>query len=210
MNKKAHWEKVYSTKEINEVSWYQQTPTESLDFIKQMGINKESSIIDIGGGDSLLVDHLLELGFTNISVLDISEVAINKAKARLGEKASKVNWIVSDVLHLDLGLKFECWHDRAAFHFLQTEEEIENYVSIAQKHVSKEGKLIVGTFSTEGPEKCSGLPVKQYNDTLISATLQKWFEKIKCVTVDHITPFNTIQNFMFCSFKKLNTQNGHS
>lgn len=205
MDKKTHWEKVYNTKKVNEVSWYQQIPTESLDFIQQMGLNKSASVIDIGGGDSLLVDHLLDLGFTNISVLDISEAAINKTKARLGEKESMVNWIVSDVLHLDLDLKFDCWHDRAAFHFLQTEDEIENYISIAQKHMSEDGKLIVGTFSTEGPLKCSGLPVKQYNETLISTSLQKWFEKIKCVTVDHITPFDTIQNFMFCSFKKLST-----
>ncbi|MEO7307165.1 MAG: class I SAM-dependent methyltransferase [Ferruginibacter sp.] len=198
-----HWEKVYSTKEVNEVSWYQPKPQESLQFFKQLKIARTASVIDIGGGDSFLVDHLLEFGYTDITVLDISETAINKAKSRLGKKAGKVNWIVADVLTFKSDIKFDCWHDRATFHFLTTADEVESYLSIAQQHIKSSGKLIIGTFSTAGPEKCSGLPVKQYNEKLLTNTLGKWFSKIKCITTDHITPFKTIQNFLFCSFKKL-------
>ena len=203
MNIKEHWEKIYNTKQLNEVSWYQQTPEESLQFFQQLDIVKTASVIDIGGGDSFLVDHLLEMGYSNITVLDISETAINKAKVRLGAKAKQVNWIVADILEFNSNMIYDCWHDRAAFHFLTTEAEVENYIAIAKKHIKPAGKLIIGTFSTEGPEKCSGLPVKQYSEKLLSNILEKWFFKIKCITTNHITPFKTIQNFLFCSFQKL-------
>ncbi len=203
MNRKEHWEKVYNTKQINEVSWYQQTPEESLQFFQQLGIPKTASVIDIGGGDSLLVDHLIELGYSDITVLDISAKAIDRAKARLGNKSQSVNWIVSDIREFNNDRQFDCWHDRAAFHFLTSAIEVENYLSLAQKYIKPAGKLVIGTFSTNGPEKCSGLPVKQYDEKSLSDTLGKWFSKIKCITTDHITPFKTIQNFLFCSFQKL-------
>jgi 2-polyprenyl-3-methyl-5-hydroxy-6-metoxy-1,4-benzoquinol methylase len=203
MNLKQHWENVFTSKQVNEVSWYQQTPEESLDFIQQMALPKTAAIIDIGGGDSFLVDHLLNMGYTNITVLDISQAAINKVKNRLGNKAGKVNWVVSNILDFKTDIKYDCWHDRAAFHFLTTAAEIETYLSIAQKNVKPAGKMIIGTFSDNGPEKCSGLPVKQYDETLLSSTWQKWFSKIKCITTNHITPFKTVQHFLFCSFQKL-------
>lgn len=203
MDKKAHWEKVFTTKQVDEVSWYQQTPKQSLDFVEQLALPKNAAIIDIGGGDSFFADHLLQMGYTNITVLDISEAAIIKAKKRLGDKAVSVKWIVSDILEFKTDKQFDCWHDRAAFHFLTTAAEIEHYLTIAQHHIKLEGKLIIGTFSSDGPDKCSGLPVKQYNENVLTTTLQKWFEKIRCITTDHITPFKTIQNFLFCSFQKL-------
>ena len=200
MNIKQHWEKVFTTKQVDEVSWYQQTPYQSLDFVQQLALPKTAAIIDIGGGDSFFVDHLLQMGYNNITVLDISATAINKAKYRLGDKAMSVSWVVSDILEFKSDVQFDCWHDRAAFHFLTNSTEVNNYLSLAQGHIKQNGKLIIGTFSTEGPEKCSGLPVKQYNENILTATLQKWFEKIRCITTDHITPFKTIQNFLFCSF----------
>ena len=203
MNKKQHWEKVFTTKQVDEVSWYQQTPQQSLDFVEQLALPKTAAIIDIGGGDSFFVDHLLQIGYSNITVLDISTAAIDKAKQRLGNKAALVNWVVSDILEFKSNVQFDCWHDRAAFHFLTTAAEINAYLAIAQQHLAPDGKLIIGTFSTDGPEKCSGLPVKQYNENILTSTLQKWFEKIRCITTDHITPFKTIQNFLFCSFKKI-------
>lgn len=203
MNRKEHWERVFTAKEGNEVSWYQQTPQQSLYFIQQLTIPRTAAIIDIGAGDSFFVDHLLEMGYNNITVLDISAAAIGKAKQRLGKKAAMVNWIVSDILEFSSPAQFDCWHDRAAFHFLTTEQEVSRYLVIAQEHIRPNGKLILGTFSTNGPEKCSGLPVKQYNETTLTGTLQKWFEKIKCITTEHITPFKTIQNFIFCSFQKI-------
>ena len=200
MNKKQHWEKVFTTKQVDKVSWYQQTPQQSLDFVQQLALPKTAAIIDIGGGDSFFVDHLLQMGYNNITVLDISATAINKAKYRLGDKAMSVSWVVSDILEFKSDVQFDCWHDRAAFHFLTNSTEVNNYLSLAQGHIKQNGKLIIGTFSTEGPEKCSGLPVKQYNENILTSALQKWFEKIRCITTDHITPFKTIQNFLFCSF----------
>jgi len=204
MDKKEHWEQVFTTRQANEVSWYQPTPLQSLDFVKQLAIPTDAAIIDVGGGDSGFVDNLLKLGYKNITVLDISAAAINKAKQRLGKKALAVNWIVADVLELNVEQQYDCWHDRAAFHFLTTAPEIDKYLTVAQKHISHKGKLIIGTFSTAGPEKCSGLPVKQYSENILTATLQKWFAKIRCITTDHVTPFKTIQQFLFCSFQKIN------
>jgi 2-polyprenyl-3-methyl-5-hydroxy-6-metoxy-1,4-benzoquinol methylase len=203
MSLKQHWENVFTTKQVSEVSWYQQTPQDSLDFIQQQALPKTASIIDIGGGDSFLVDNLLNMGYTNITVLDISEAAINKVKKRFGAKAKKVNWVVSNILDFDTGIKYDCWHDRAAFHFLTTAKEIQTYLSIAQKSINPGGKMIIGTFSDNGPKKCSGLSVKQYNEHILTSTLQKWFSKIKCISTNHITPFKTVQHFLFCSFQKL-------
>jgi len=206
MSLKSHWEKVYSTKKFTEVSWYQATPEISLHFLNELSIPKTAAIIDIGGGDSCLVDHLVTLGYSDITVLDISEAAIIRVKERLGKSAEKINWVVSDVTEFSSDKKFACWHDRAAFHFLTTEEQVEKYLSVAQKHISENGRMIVATFSTEGPEKCSGLPVKQYSEQTLSFVLKRWFDKIRCVVVDHTTPSNKIQNFIFCSFKKINFQ----
>jgi 2-polyprenyl-3-methyl-5-hydroxy-6-metoxy-1,4-benzoquinol methylase len=206
MDNRSHWEKVYTTKKLNEVSWYQPVPQVSLDFINELGVSKNAAIIDVGGGDSYLVDHLLKQGYGDITVLDISEAAILRAKERLGKASEKVNWVVSDIAVLTTEKKFDFWHDRAAFHFLTTEEGVAQYISVAEKHIAENGRMVIGTFSTEGPEKCSGLPVKQYSETSLSAILNNWFQKIKCIVVDHSTPFNTIQNFLFCSFKKINFQ----
>lgn len=205
MNKKEHWEKVFSSKRTDDVSWYQKNPKDSLSFFRELRIPLDASVIDVGGGDSLLVDHLLDLGYEHITVLDISEAAINRAKTRLGNAGIKVNWIVADILDLDLDVEFDCWHDRAAFHFLTTDTAINDYLAVANRHIKPGGKIIMGTFSTAGPEKCSGLPVKQYDENTLKNTLHGWFRKIRCITTDHITPFNTIQNFLFCSFQKLST-----
>lgn len=202
MNRKEHWEKVYTTKTASEVSWYQPVPGESLQFIKELQIPKDAAIIDIGGGDSLLADHLLTLGYTDITVLDISAAAIERAKQRLGSAAGSVKWIVEDITAFKPERQYDCWHDRAAFHFLTGEEEVNRYLAIAGSAISPGGKIIIGTFSENGPEKCSGLPVQQYSETSLTARIKKWFEKIRCVQKEHITPFNTIQQFIFCSFKK--------
>jgi len=196
--RKNHWETVYKTKNPNEVSWTQEIPKTSLDFIKSFDLTKKSKIIDIGGGYSKLVDFLIEEGFENITVLDISAKAIEKAKARLGVNAEKVNWIVSDITEFEPNETFEVWHDRATFHFLTSEEQIQKYMETARKSVS--GYLTVGTFSENGPKKCSGLDIKQYNEETLTAEMENGFEK--CITEDHITPFETKQNFIFCSFKR--------
>ncbi len=209
MSKKLHWQQIYQTKSPTNVSWFQQVPQQSLDFISSFNLHKAAAIIDVGGGDSLLVDALLKLGYTNITVLDISAAAIEKAKERLGDAAVNIKWIISDILDFTPAEKYDCWHDRATFHFLTSNADTEKYVQIANGAIAENGKIIVATFSTEGPLKCSGLPVKQYNESLLSETLQHWFKKLRCVTIDHLTPFNTIQNFIFCSFTKLHFNYGH-
>ncbi len=203
--RKEHWEKVYETKQPNEVSWTQELPKTSLDFVHSFNLPKTASIIDIGGGDSKLVDYLLDEGFENISVLDISEKAIEKAKQRLGGKAAKVVWIVSDITEFHPTASYDCWHDRAAFHFLTTASDIDTYLNTARQAVKN--FMVIGTFSDKGPKKCSMLDVHQYNEEQLQEQLQNGFDKIKCVTEDQTTPFNTTQNFLFCSFKKSQTQN---
>ena len=196
---KQHWEKVYETKQPHEVSWTQDVPQTSLDFIHSFGLPKSAKIIDIGGGDSKLVDHLLAEGFTNITVLDISTTSLEKAKKRLGQKASLVKWVEADIRDFVPKEKYDLWHDRAAFHFLTEKQDVMEYLTLVRKAV--DGYLIVGTFSPEGPTKCSGLSIRQYSDAELTAMFMDGFEKIKCVNVDHITPFNTAQQFTFCSFR---------
>ena len=189
----------------NEVSWFQPYPKTSVEFLELFNLPLTANIIDVGGGDSHLVDILLEKGYQNIWVLDISANAIERAKERLGIQADKVHWIVSDVIEFDFkDLRFDLWHDRAAFHFLTTDDKIDRYVSLAKDAISKNGYLVLGTFSEEGPEKCSGLQVKRYSETSMRAKFEGSFVCIKCIHEDHITPFNTSQNFLFCSFKRNN------
>lgn len=202
-DRKSHWEHLYQTKALKEVSWFQPTPETSLDFFKQFQVSTSAKIIDIGGGDSFLVDHLLDLGYQDISVLDISAAAIERAKQRLGDRAKQVKWIVADAAHFKPTEKYDFWHDRAAFHFLTDEQEISNYLETAEQHINATGVLVIGTFSEQGPKKCSGIQIKQYSETTMTDRLKKFFKKVKCLTVDHKTPMDTIQNFVFCSFKKL-------
>jgi SAM-dependent methyltransferase len=195
-----HWDTVYNTKAPNQVSWTQEIPKTSLDFIHSFGLAKTAKIIDIGGGDSKLVDYLLDEGFENITVLDISEQALNRAKKRLGDKAQKINWVVSDITEFQPNTTFDVWHDRATFHFLTTSDQIAKYLDTARNSVS--GFLTIGTFSDNGPEKCSGLNIKQYSEEKLTGELQNGFDKLRCITEDHTTPFDTTQNFLFCSFKR--------
>lgn len=199
---KQHWENVFKTKTPEEVSWFQTYPKTSIEFVDLFHLPPDANIIDIGGGDSHFVDALLDKGFKNIYVLDISANAIERAKQRLGESASKVNWIVSDITEFEPQVQFDLWHDRAAFHFLTAEESIHKYVTIAENAIKKDGHLILGTFSEKGPKKCSGLEIKQYSEASLSASFQVSFERVKCITEDHVTPFNTVQNFLFCCFRK--------
>ena len=200
--RKKHWENIYQTKQLNEVSWYQPVPQTSLDLISKYVKSFEAKIIDIGGGDSFLVDHLIELGYTNISVLDISEAAIERAKIRLGENANKVSWIVNDISKFEPTEKYDFWHDRAAFHFLTNKEEIQSYAQLVQASINSNGVLAIGTFSENGPLKCSGIEITQYTEDSLSNLFTNGFEKIESFLVDHPTPFDTVQNFVFGVFRK--------
>ncbi len=200
MTNKNHWENVYETKNPDQVSWTQVKPQTSLDFINSFGLKKDAKIIDIGGGDSNLVDFLLEEGYEDITVLDISSKALERAKKRLGEKAEKVKWIATDIIEFEPEETYDIWHDRAAFHFLTTPEQISKYIEITKKSVSD--FMVLGTFSKNGPTKCSGLEITQYDENLMTELFKNSFELMNFMVEDHITPFNTVQNFIFCIFNK--------
>ncbi len=202
-DRKKYWENIYQTKKLKEVSWFQPTPEASLAFFTQFKVPTTAKIIDIGGGDSLLVDHLLDRGYQDITVLDISETAIGRAKQRLGDRAKEVKWIVADAATFKPVGKYDFWHDRAAFHFLTKEHEIINYIDIVQESIKPTGIFVVGTFSEQGPNTCSGLEINQYSEKTMTEKMKLYFEKINCITVDHKTPFDTHQSFIFCSFRKL-------
>ena len=201
-NLKEHWEHIYLTKKPPEVSWNQEIPGISLSFIHHLHLPQSARIIDIGGGDSKLVDHLLMAGFTDVTVVDISKAAVNRAKARLGEKADQVRWIVSNILDFVPDGIYDLWHDRAAFHFLREPGHIRKYLEIARTAVR--GSLIVGTFSVDGPAKCSGLDVQRYNEEGLKQMFAGYgFRHIDCRREDHVTPSGGVQNFVFCSFTNL-------
>lgn len=198
---KSHWDNIYQQKGPDEVSWTQDVPQHSLEMIRELELPKTAGIIDIGGGDSKLVDFLLEEGYQNVTVLDISAKAIERAKERLGsEKAKQVNWIVSDILTFEPQQTYDLWHDRATFHFLTEDASIAYYKKLTEKAVSQ--YMIIGTFSDNGPEKCSGLPVSQYDETSMANQFAHAFDKLKCERKEHVTPFETSQEFIFCSFER--------
>lgn len=201
-NRKSHWENVFSTKGEKEVSWYQQKPETSLQFFTENNIPKDAKIIEVGGGDSYLIDNLLDLGYTDVTILDISKNAIARLKKRLGAKANKVKFIISDVLEFSPKEKYDVWHDRASFHFLTSIEDIQKYKSLVSNSLNENGLLFLGTFSENGPLKCSGLEITQYSESKIQSVFENDFSVENCFTEDHQTPFDTVQNFIFCSLKK--------
>ena len=201
-SKKEHWENVFATKQETEVSWYQSKPLTSINFFIENAIPKDAKVIDVGGGDSYLIDNLLELEYTNLFLLDISENAIERIKNRLGANAEKVTFIVSDILDFQPKTTFDVWHDRASFHFLTSEKDIDNYQKLVSNSVAESGFLFLGTFSENGPLKCSGLEITQYSEAKFERIFGADFTKLNCFAENHPTPFDTIQNFIFCAFKK--------
>jgi SAM-dependent methyltransferase len=197
-----HWENIYSSKPFCEMSWYQDTPDQSLQLLKETGVATDASIVDIGGGDSLLVEHLLKEGYTRLSVLDISAKAIERAKLRLGTKAGNVQWICADMLNYEADTSVDVWHDRAAFHFLREEGEIKKYVDLAAKAVAPGGFLIIGTFADDGPEKCSGIEIKRYSVPELTTTFATSFRLLKAISHLHKTPSGKLQHFNFCLFHR--------
>lgn len=199
---KDHWEKIYANMKLTEVSWYQPTPATSLRLIKSAVTQKEAKIIDIGGGDSFLIDKLLSDGFTDLTVLDISSNAINRAKRRLGAHSEIVNYIISDVVDFNPEEQFDVWHDRAAFHFLTDRDKIKQYINIAKRSIKPGGHLIVGTFAEDGPDKCSNIIIQKYSSTALIDLFSDEFDLVKGFNEEHQTPFDTIQKFTFVHLKK--------
>ncbi len=206
MQTKEHWEKVYSTKASDDVSWYQVHAEESLRLIHGTGAKKSAAIIDVGGGASTLVDDLMSEGYSNLTVLDLSSAALLAAKSRLGPAASKVNWIEASILDAVLPRHaFDIWHDRAVFHFLTSSEERHAYVEAVLKAVKPGGHVIVATFAEDGPDKCSGLPVMRYNAQGLHAEFGSPFKLLKHEEEAHHTPAGKIQKFIYCYCRKIDS-----
>ena len=201
--KEKHWEIIYETKKLNEVSWFQKKPLTSLSLIEISNINKDSEIIDVGCGKSFLIDNLLEKKYSKVSLLDISNNALKEVKSRTKNFPNSGVFYNSDILDFNPDANFDLWHDRAVFHFLTKGEEINKYISICEKHIKKEGYLIIGTFSENGPVKCSGLEISRYSVKNLQSLFCNSFELVDQLNTNHTTPFETIQNFNFCKFKKI-------
>jgi 2-polyprenyl-3-methyl-5-hydroxy-6-metoxy-1,4-benzoquinol methylase len=200
---KEHWEDIWTRKKSNEVSWYQQYPKTSIDLILSTNPSKDAKIIDVGGGDSNLTDKLLELGFKNITVLDISAKALERSKERLGKKADSINWIYCDIREFDSQKRYDVWHDRALLHFLTDEQDMQKYVEMIRKHVNDKGHVIISSFSTRGPMMCSGLNTRQYSEESMKKLFFNGFEHIKSFEEEHKTPFGVIQIFTCNVFRKI-------
>tara|TARA_B100000003_G_scaffold72252_1_gene64839 strand:- start:884 stop:1498 length:615 start_codon:yes stop_codon:yes gene_type:complete len=200
MDNKKHWENIYQKKEIDGVSWYQKVPIESLQLIKKYSISNADKIIDIGCGKSFLADNLLELNYTDISLVDISSNALKEVKDRLQNKS--LNFIETDILNFNSNDKYDIWHDRAVFHFITNPEGIEKYISLCNKYINNQGILIIGTFAEDGPLKCSGLEIKRYSVDQISGLFKETFELVESFKMLHKTPFDTEQSFLFCVLRK--------
>ena len=202
IDEKLHWEKVYDTKAADAVSWYQPHLEKSLQLIVNADGNQAAQIIDVGGGESTLVDDLLSAGYRNISVLDISEKAIAVCKDRLGDKSSSVTWLAANILQVELPEKFyDVWHDRAVFHFLTSEDQRIEYVRQVSKAVKTGGHVIVATFGPQGPEKCSGLTTMRYDADSLHDQFGTRFRLVESATELHNTPFGTTQQFLYCYCK---------
>ena len=199
MDVKTHWEKVYTTKAPDAVSWYRQHLETSLALIERAADAREASIIDVGGGESTLVDDLLLRGYTNLTVLDVSQTAIEVTKKRLGSAAEQVHWLVGDIVEIELEPRtYDLWHDRAVFHFLTTPEHRLAYVRQVTRAVKPGGHVIVSTFGPEGPTKCSGLEVLRYDTESLHSEFGGRFRLMESTKEVHQTPFETTQQFLYC------------
>jgi SAM-dependent methyltransferase len=201
-NRQTHWQDIYSKKGENEVSWFQESPTPSLELIDKVGATAVSSIIDIGGGASRLVDHLIDRGYDDVTVLDLADAALQAAKARLGGRADRVRWVAADATIWEPEKAYDIWHDRAAFHFLTKECERAAYIERLRRGVKIGGHAIIATFALDGPEKCSGLPVMRYDSQSLGQTLGRVFQLIDTRRHIHATPWKSDQSFQFSVFRR--------
>jgi cyclopropane fatty-acyl-phospholipid synthase-like methyltransferase len=198
-----HWETVYQTKDTTKAGWHQTKPQISLDFLGKTQLSKGSAIVDVGGGDSKLVDYLLADGFQDITVLDISETALEKIKHRLKERQVQVKFVVSNILDFNPIEKISLWHDRAVFHFLTGEMEQKEYLSLVEESLATGGYLIIATFSKSGPSVCSGLSVQQYDIQDLEEFFRPGFHLLEGINYDHITPGGSPQNYSVCLFQRI-------
>jgi SAM-dependent methyltransferase len=196
---KRHWEAVYTSKAPDRVSWFRPHLDRSLRFVEAAKIAPSAAVIDVGGGASTFVDDLLERGYSNVTVLDLSETALAAARARLGDRASAVRWICADVTEADLPARtYDFWHDRAVFHFLTDPAARSRYVDAVRGSLRPGGHIVVATFGPHGPEKCSGLEVLRFTPDALHAEFGDDFARIADATEIHNTPWGSEQEFVYC------------
>ena len=203
MESKAHWEHIYESKDVREVSWFQEHAAQSIELIKKTGVSLGAKIIDVGGGASTLVDDFLDRNYSDITVLDISRAALRRSQDRLGQRASLVTWLELDITQAELHPNFyDVWHDRAVFHFLTQADERHRYVQAVRRSVKAGGHIIVASFGLGGPEKCSGLSVVRYSAESMHREFGDDFNLIDTTTEVHHTPIETDQQFIYCYCRK--------
>ena len=196
-DRRRHWEAVYAAKRFPQVSWYQEVPRSSLRLIEAAGTRRDQAIIDIGGGASTLVDHLLDLGFDDLTVLDIAAHALDQARTRLGSRSARVDWKQGNVTAFDPHRSYDLWHDRAVLHFLTGEDDRRRYVDVLERVLVPGGHLVLATFGPQGPEKCSGLAVRRYSVDMMAELLGPGFELQRDEFETHETPWGAPQQFLF-------------
>ncbi len=197
-----HWNDVYRSKVPEEVSWHQSEPTMSRVVLDRMGLNADASIVDVGGGASGLPAALLARGFRDITILDIAEPALEAARERLGEAGHEVDWEVADVTTWNPARMFDIWHDRAVFHFLTEQWQRNAYCKALLQALKPGGTFIIATFALDGPERCSGLPVRRYDPEMLAAEFGPAFEIAGDWREDHVTPWGSVQHFCWCAFRR--------
>ena len=199
MSQREHWEEIYRRKGSGEASWYRPHLDRSIQFIERAGLSPSAAILDVGGGASTLVDDLLSRGFTNVTVLDLSEKAMTEAKERLGKRGKTITWLIGDITQIELPIHhFDFWHDRAVFHFLTEEDARRRYVSAVRRSLKPDGHILVATFGPAGPDHCSGLNVVRYSDEGIHAQFGGEFRRAGSETEIHQTPWGVEQEFVYC------------
>jgi SAM-dependent methyltransferase len=201
-DRQAHWQNVYQTRSEREVSWSQPSPEPSLGLIEKFAAGRTASILDVGGGASRLVDALCERGYQHITVLDLSEAALQSARDRLGAAAASVQWVAADATRWQPPQAFDIWHDRAGFHFLVDPKDREAYIARLREGVKAGGHAIVATFALDGPEKCSGLPVQRYDHVALGKALGFDFALVHHQPHCHVTPWGAAQSFQFSVFRR--------
>jgi SAM-dependent methyltransferase len=199
--RQSHWQSVYTTKQETEVSWFEENPAPSLDLIALVGASRQAAIIDIGGGASRLVDRLIVQGYEDLTILDVSAAAFAVAKARIGEKAGQVHWVIADVTTWEPSRAYDIWHDRATFHFLTDAADQAAYVARLRHALRPGGYAIIGAFALDGPKKCSGLPVARHDAESLGKALGPGFDLVDARRHDHLTPRGVTQHFQFNAFR---------
>jgi len=200
---RSDWDERYAARAAEEVSWYEPTPRRSLELIQAAGLNRQSGVLDVGGGASGLAARLLELGYTDLTVTDISPAGLRRAKAQLGSGAERVIWVQADVRNHDFRRTYDLWHDRAVFHFMVSPADRDSYLRTLRQALPAGGQLVIATFGPQGPTRCSGLPVQRYDIDALHLVLGEDFDLLSSSLWDHQTPSGKSQQFLYGHFRRM-------